>query len=65
VIRRAVAAVRAWWEEMAPMVSHNSDTFIERWDGKGEGQASCFAFEGFGLSFSLFIGRMPPKREGE
>ena len=38
-------------------------TFIERWDGEGEGDARCISFEAFGITANLFIGRTPTKRE--
>ncbi|MEG3178168.1 hypothetical protein U1872_18150 [Sphingomonas sp. RB3P16] len=61
--RQIAAQLAALWEEMAPAVSYQYDAQgIERWDGKGEGPCRCLAFEGFGMSFSLFFGRMP--REG-
>jgi hypothetical protein len=59
---RVGAILHAAWEEMAPAVSYQYDECgMERWDGKGEGPSRCLAFEGFGLSFSLFFGRMPRK----
>jgi hypothetical protein len=60
---RFIAVFCAAWDEMAPAVSYQYDKCgMERWDGKGEGPGRCFAFEGFGISFSLFFGRMPSKR---
>ena len=61
-IKRAGAQVREFWDEIEPAFSYQYDrNGLERWDGKGEGPCRCFAFEGFGLSFSLFFGRMPRK----
>ncbi|TXC71243.1 hypothetical protein FSB78_10005 [Sphingomonas ginsenosidivorax] len=55
--------LRAVWEEIAPDFSYGYDrSGLERWDGKGEGPCRHIGFEGFGLSFSLFFGRMPPKQ---
>jgi hypothetical protein len=59
---RFVAVICDAWEEMAPAFSYQyDDCGMERWDGKGEGPSRCIAFEGFGLSFTLFFGRMPQK----
>lgn len=59
---RAAAVICNAWEEMAPAISYQYDACgLERWDGKGEGPCRCLAFEGFGLSFTLFFGRMPRK----
>lgn len=56
--------LRAFWDEIAPDFSYQYDrSGIERWDGKGEGPGRNISFEGIGLSFSLFFGRMPPKHE--
>ncbi|WP_426265137.1 hypothetical protein [Sphingomonas sp. PWP1-2] len=61
-VRQIGAQLAAFWEEMAPAISYQYDRHgLERWDGKGEGPCHCLAFEGFGLSFSLFFGRMPNK----
>jgi hypothetical protein len=50
----------AFWREIEPGLSVTHDSNVERWDGNGEGRATCIDFEGFGLSFALFIGRTPP-----
>lgn len=61
-IKRLVAQLREVWDEIEPAVSYQYDhNQTERWDGKGVGPGRCIAFEGFGLSFSLFFGRMPRK----
>lgn len=52
--------LKAAWDEISPMIMYSYDSSgIERWDGKGEGPGRHFGFEGFGLSFSIFFGRMP------
>jgi len=57
--------LKAVWDEMSPAIMRGYDKFgTERWDGKGEGPGRHFGFEGFGLSISIFYGRMPAKREG-
>lgn len=57
------ARLRSAWNEIAPAITYSYDTQgLERWDGKGEGPCRHIGFEGFGLSFSLFFGRMPSKR---
>jgi hypothetical protein len=57
--------LKAVWDEMSPQIIYGYDANqTERWDGKGEGPGRNFAFEGFGVSFSVFFGRMPAKREG-
>jgi hypothetical protein len=59
---RPRAAIRAAWDEMAPAFSYHYDAGgMERWDGKGGGPGRYIAFEGFGLSFTLYFGRMPRK----
>ncbi|MDY7525860.1 hypothetical protein [Sphingomonas sp. 10B4] len=61
-VRQIGATLAAIWEEMVPTVSYQRDRHgLERWDGEGGGPCHCLAFEGFGLSFSLFFGRMPGK----
>lgn len=56
------AQLTAAWHEMAPAFSYQYDACgMERWDGKGEGPCRHIGFEGFGLSFSIFFGRMPRK----
>jgi hypothetical protein len=62
----AIASLRtalcAFWDEIAPAFSYYYDSCgLERWDGKGEGPSRCVGFEGFGLSLSIFFGRMPRK----
>jgi hypothetical protein len=57
--------LRATWARIEPGIRIHRDNFIERWDGEGEGRASSIDFEGFGLSFILFIGRTPKKHGGE
>lgn len=54
------ARLIAYWRRIEPGVSVSRDSFIERWDAKGEGPATCVCFEGFGLSFLFFIARTPP-----
>lgn len=52
-----------WGGSLWPELTFDSDTgMIERWDTRGEGKGYCLAFEGFGLSFSLFFGRTPDVR---
>lgn len=50
-----------WGGGIRPSISIDPNT-IERWDGEGEGPARCVSFEGFGLTFRLFIGRTPARR---
>lgn len=60
--KRAATWLRETWDEIAPAFSYQYDrSGMERWDGKGEGPCRHLGFEGFGLSFSLFFGRMPRK----
>jgi hypothetical protein len=54
----------AFWREIEPGFQIERDSRIERWDGEGEGRATVISFEGFGISFALFIGRTPPRHEG-
>lgn len=57
--------LKAVWDEMSPAFMRGYDKAgTERWDGKGVGPGCHFGFEGFGLSISIFYGRMPAKREG-
>jgi hypothetical protein len=57
--------LKAVWDEMSPQIIYGYDAAqTERWDGKGVGPGRNFAFEGFGVSFSVFFGRMPAKQEG-
>jgi hypothetical protein len=58
--------LKEFWDEIAPQIVYDNSDYscMERWDGKGEGPGRHFAFEGFGISFSIFYGRMPAKREG-
>lgn len=61
-IKHVGAQVRNFWDEIAPAISYQYDRAgMERWDGKGEGPCRHFGFEGFGLSLSVFFGRMPRK----
>lgn len=54
----------AFWHEMAPQIERGYDSNgMERWDGLGEGPCRHFGFEGFGLSISIFYGRMPAKAD--
>lgn len=63
-IKHAGAQLRDFWDEIAPAFSYQYDRCgLERWDGKGEGPCRHIGFEGFGLSFSIFFGRMP-RQEG-
>lgn len=50
---------RAFWREVEPGILVDRTSLIERWDSKGEGRATCVDFEGFGITFCLFIGRTP------
>lgn len=57
--------LKALWDEIEPQCTYQYDANgIERWDGKGEGPCRSVGFEGFGLSFIFFFGRMPLKQEG-
>jgi len=59
--------LRAFWRRIEPGFTIDTSS-IERWDASGEDKATCIAFEGFGLSFLLFIGRTPrfrPYRDDE
>lgn len=51
--------LRAFWRRIEPGFTVDRSSSIERWDASGQDKATCIAFEGFGLSFSLFIGRTP------
>lgn len=63
-IKRVGEQLREFWDEIEPAFSHQYDrSQIERWDGKGVGPGRCIAFEGFGISFSMFFGRIPKKEE--
>jgi len=59
---RALAnRIRGLWRRLGPGVEINrDDALIERWDATAVGPGRAIAFEGFGISFSLFIGRTPP-----
>ncbi|MDP1026286.1 hypothetical protein Q5H91_03605 [Sphingomonas sp. KR1UV-12] len=54
--------LRAFWRRIEPGITVDRANSIERWDCNGEGAAINIAFEGFGLSFSVFVGRTPPFR---
>jgi hypothetical protein len=61
--RKSFAQIcRQFWQEIEPGILVNHDSFIERWDCRGEGRATAVSFEGFGLSFSIFIARTPKVR---
>lgn len=49
-----------WGGSLWPEIRIDRDNMTERWDLRGEGRAWCICFEGFGLSWSLFIGPTPP-----
>ncbi|WP_267349395.1 hypothetical protein [Sphingomonas sp. GM_Shp_2] len=51
--------LRGLWRRIEPGLQIDRDNLIERWDCTGEGRATCVSFEGFGITFSLFIGRTP------
>lgn len=52
--------LRSFWRRIEPSLSiSHDDGGTERWDGAGVGPGTCIAFEGFGISFSLFIGQTP------
>lgn len=52
--------LRSFWRRIEPSLSiSHDDGGTERWDGAGVGPSTCIAFEGFGITFSLFIGRTP------
>lgn len=52
--------LRSFWRRIEPSLSiSHDDGGTERWDGAGVGPGTCIAFEGFGITFSLFIGRTP------
>lgn len=54
-----------WGGSLWPDIRIDRDNMTERWDLRGEGPAWSICFEGFGLSWSLFIGPTPPvRREG-
>ena len=53
------SALVRWWREVEPGLTIDRNNWIERWDARGEGRACCIAFEGFGLSLCLFVGRTP------
>lgn len=54
----------AFYHEMAPAIMCSRDAAgTERWDGRGVGPGYHFGFEGFGISFSIFFGRMPGKED--
>lgn len=54
-----ISALRErWGGGIRPSVAIQ-DTFIERWDGDGEGDAKCISIEAFGITANLFIGRTP------
>lgn len=50
-----------WGGSIRPSLRVDRNGFHERWDGRGEGQCWSIAFEGFGLTGMLFIGRTPPR----
>jgi len=58
-----IAALRnRWGGGLRPSISINRDEqAIERWDGDGCGPGHVIIVEGFGLTFTLFIGRTPPE----
>ena len=52
--------LRSFWRRIEPSLSiSRDDGGTERWDGAGVGPGTCLAFEGLGITFSLFIGRTP------
>lgn len=57
--------LRSFWRRIEPGLQIDRDNLIERWDCTGEGRATCVSFEGFGITFSLFIGRTPAFRPEE
>ncbi len=49
-----------WGGQLRPSVRcYTEAELIERWDGRGSGQGAALCFEGFGLSFMLFVGPTP------
>lgn len=55
-----IKRVRGFWRQIEPSLTIDHDHGgTERWDGAGVGPGTCIAFEGFGVTFSLFIGRTP------
>lgn len=54
-----IARLKAWWAENQPGLHIDRENDIERWDGAGVGPATNLGFEGFGITFSIFIGRTP------
>jgi hypothetical protein len=59
-----IAALRnRWGGGLRPsMRVARDDQAIERWDGEGCGPGRVIIAEGFGITFTLFIGRTPKKR---
>lgn len=53
---RLIAVIEPWYDWGA--------TFIERLDGEGEGPGRWISLQWFGLSITVFAGRVPSKREG-
>ncbi|KQO13260.1 hypothetical protein [Sphingomonas sp. Leaf242] len=51
--------LKAFWRRIEPGFTFDRENLIERWDCAGEGRAASIGFEGFGVTFSLFIGRTP------
>ena len=61
--RAIISRLAAFWREVEPGLQIDRNSFVERWDGAGEGSATAVSFEGFGITLCLFIGRTP-KRDG-
>jgi hypothetical protein len=51
--------LRSFWRRIEPGFNVDRNNLIERWDCAGEGRATAISFEGFGVTFSFFIGRTP------
>jgi hypothetical protein len=58
-----ISRLTSVWRELEPGLQIDHDSFIERWDGTGEGPARAVSFEGFGITFCLFIGRTPARHQ--
>ncbi len=51
-------ALAAFWRRIEPGFDAH-DSFVENWAATAEGPAKAIAFEGFGITLILFIGRTP------
>ena len=58
-----IAALRERWGGIRPSLQvEKLDFAVSRWDDGGEGPGQVISFEGFGLTFTIFVGKTPRRR---